>query len=213
MYEKNMELIIPTWNRVKYLDRTPSHFSKSPFLEYNVTIIDYNSTDNTREIYKKYEKIFPQLKIIKNNKNIDRLTNILHCYEIPTSTYLWLVGDNDNYDFSNCFQIIDIIEKSDFDLIFVQDYDKFNLTTISTHELYEKGHCNHFIMIFSTITTFILKTELYTPKYIQEEYFMVKYGFPHFTFANKVSEENFSIYIFPFQMRPLMKTKMILLIH
>ena len=46
MYKKNMEIIIPTWNRAKYLDRTLSQFANSPFREYKITILNNNSTDN-----------------------------------------------------------------------------------------------------------------------------------------------------------------------
>ena len=201
MNEKNMEIVIPTWNRAKYLDRTLSQFSKSSFLDYKFTIIDNNSTDNTQEICKKYQEIFPNFNVIRNNKNIGGLPNILRCYEIATAKYLWLVGDNDTYDFSNCNEVIDKVENSDFDLIFVQGHDQINLTTTSTEEIYENGYGNDLIMILGTISAYILKTELYTEECIQEGYMINHNWFPHFTFANKALKENFSVFISPKSIR------------
>lgn len=201
MYKKNMEIVIPTWNRAKYLDRTLSQFANSPFRDYKITILNNNSTDNTQEVCEKYKSVFPNLKIIKNNKNIGGLANILRCYEIATEKYLWLIGDNDTYDFSNCDELINIIENEDYDLIFVQDYDKINLKSTSIEEIYEKGHGNDLIMVLGTISAYILKTELYTEECIQEGYTMINDWFPHFSFANKAFNENFSVFISPIRIR------------
>ena len=201
MYKKNMEIIIPTWNRARYLDRTLSQFANSPFREYKKTIINNNSTDNTQEVCEKYNSVFPNIKIIKNNKNIGALANILRCYEIATEKYLWLVGDNDLYDFSNCDELINIIENEDYDLIFVQEHDKINLTSTSIEEIYEKGCGNDLIMVLGTISAYILKTELYTEECIQEGYNMIDDLFPHFAFANKALKENFSVFISPIRIR------------
>ena len=201
MYNKKMEIIIPTWNRAKWLDRTLSQFANSPFLEYKITILNNNSPDNTLEVCEKYDKIFPHFKVITNNKNIGGLANILRCYEIATEKYLWLVGDNDTYDFSNCDELINIIENENYDLIFVQDYDKINLKSTTIEEIYEKGCCNDLIMVLGTISAFILKTELYTSDCIEQGYMINNDWFPHVTFANKAFEENFSVFISPIRIR------------
>lgn len=201
MYKKKMEIIIPTWNRADYLENTLSQFAESPFIDYKITILNNNSTDHTQEVCEKYKKIFPNLNVIKNNKNIGGLANILRCYEIAEAKYLWLVGDNDNYDFSDCSDIIDIIENSDYDLIFVQENDKIKLTSTSIEEIYEKGYGNDMIMVLGTISAYILKTELYTSECIQEGYTMINDWFPHFAFANKAMKENFSVYVSPKRIR------------
>ena len=57
MKNEKMEIIIPTWNRAKYLDRTLSQFANSPFREYKITILNNNSTDNTQEVCEKYTSV------------------------------------------------------------------------------------------------------------------------------------------------------------
>lgn len=191
----NLEIIIPTWNRSEYLERTLSQFANSPFKNVKITIIDNASSDNTPEVCDKYKDIFPNFKIIRNNKNIGLSANILRCYEIAKEEYMWLVGDNDNYDFSDCSEVISAIEKSEFDLIFVQGNDKTNLKKTTIHELYEAGHGNDIIGLMGTISAYILKTELFTSECLQEGYDIAGYLYPQLAFMKKACDENFSAYI------------------
>ena len=191
----NLEIIIPTWNRFEYLERTLSQFANSPFKNVKITIIDNASTDNTPKVCDKYKHIFPNFKIIRNNKNIGLSANILRCYEIAEEEYMWLVGDNDNYDFSDCSEVIQAIEKSEFDLIFVQGNDKTNLKKTTIHELYETGHVNDVIGLMGTISAYILKTELFTSECLQEGYDIAGYLYPQLAFMKKACDENFSVYI------------------
>lgn len=193
-----LEIIIPTWNRAKYLERTLIQFQNSPFFNCKITIIDNNSSDNTPKICEKYKQIFPNLHIIRNNKNIGLSGNILYSYTIATSEYMWLVGDNDNYDFSDCSEIFNEIKKAKSDLIFIQGIDgenKINLKTTTTNELYEKGYGYDIIGLMGTISSYIFKTELYTSECIQEGYNIAKYLYPQTAFTKKALNENFTVYL------------------
>lgn len=192
---KKLEIIIPTWNRAKCLERTLSQFKDSPFLNYKITIIDNNSTDNTQEVCEKYKNIFPNLNIIKNKKNVGLSANILRCYEIAEAEYMWLIGDNDNYDFSDCSEVIEAIESSRFDIIFVQGSGETDLKESTVNEAYEKGYTNEIIGLLCTISAYILKTELYTSECIQEGYNLAKYLYPQAAFMKKACEENFSVFM------------------
>lgn len=195
MTHEKLEIIIPTWNRAKYLERTLSQFKKSPFFNYKITIIDNDSTDNTQEICQKYKEIFPNLNIIKNKRNIGLSANILRCYEIADAEYLWLVGDNDNYDFSDCSEVIEAIENSKFDLIFVQGNDETNLRKTTIHEAYELGYTREIIGLINTISAYILKTELITSEWIQKGYEIAKYLYPQTALMKKACEEDFTLLI------------------
>lgn len=197
----NLEIIIPTWNRFKYLERTLSQFANSPFKNCKITIIDNASTDNTPQVCEKYKNIFPNLRIIRNNKNIGLSANILRCYEIAEEKYMWLVGDNDNWDFSDCFEVINAIEESEFDLIFIQGNDKTDLRKTTIHELHEKGYGNNIIGLMGTISAYILKTELFTSECLQEGYNIAKYLYPQLAFMKKACDENFSVFISSKRMR------------
>jgi glycosyltransferase involved in cell wall biosynthesis len=196
-YEK-LEIVIPTWNRAEYLERTLIQFQNSPFFNYKITIIDNNSSDNTPEICEKYKQIFPNLHIIRNNKNIGLSGNILYSFTIAKAEYMWLVGDNDNYDFSDCSEVFYEIDKGEADIIFIQGVDgenKINLESTTVHELFEKGYGYDFFGLIRAISTYIFKTELYTSECIQQGYDIAKYLYPQLAFAKKALDENFNIYL------------------
>lgn len=196
--KNKLEIVIPTWNRSKYLERTLIQFQNSPFFNYKITIIDNNSSDDTPKVCEKYKQIFPNLNIIRNNKNIGLSGNILYSYTIATAEYMWLVGDNDNYDFSDCSEIFNEIEKSEIDLIFIQGNkgeNEINLKTTTINELYEKGYGYDVLGIMRTISAYIFKTELYTSECIQEGYDIAKYLYPQLAFVKKAIKEDFTVYL------------------
>lgn len=188
-----LEIIIPTWNRSEYLEKTLSQFAKSPFINYKITIIDNASTDNTQEVCNKYKEIFPKFEIRRNNKNIGLAANILRCYEIATAEYLWLLGDNDEYDFTYCEDVIEAIESSEFDLIFIQNTQNVSLKKSTVHEIINNGKMG-IVGAMGTISNYILRTDLYTSECIQEGYVIAKYLYPQLAFAKKAYADNFSIF-------------------
>lgn len=201
MVEKKMEIIIPTWNRSKLLERTLEQFKDSPFHEYKITIIDNHSDDETSQVCAKYEKIFPNLKVFHNNKNIGASANILRCYEIVTSEYTWLIGDNDFYDFTNCSEVIDAMESSKYDLIFIQKNNLINFKEATVDELFDNGCGGDFIRFMGNISTYIFKSDLFTSEVIQEGYMLAHTWYPHLAFTKKALNENFSVYFFQHDMR------------
>ena len=117
MLEQLLEINIPTYNRANLLDKTLSELLISPFKRCTITIIDNCSPDNTPEICEKYKKLFPNLTIIRNSANIGGNANIMHCYERGKKMYNWVLGDNDELNFSNCKDLIEQIESKKFDLL------------------------------------------------------------------------------------------------
>lgn len=197
MIEGNMEIIIPTYNREKCLDNLLSQFANSPFLNYKITVIDNASEDNTLGICEKYKEIFPNLIIFRNNKNIGLSANLLRCFETATSEYMWLVGDNDYYDFSDCSDLIEALESSKFDLIFIQRFgklDNLDLKETTIKKLADEGYTNNVIRLFATVSIYIFKSELFTSEDIQKGYDMARDLYPQLVLAKKAFEENFSIY-------------------
>ena len=70
MLEDLLELILITYNRDSYLDKTLEQLLDSPFKNCKITILDNCSPDNTPEICKKYVGKFPNMIIKRHNINI-----------------------------------------------------------------------------------------------------------------------------------------------
>ena len=103
MIKENLQIIIITYNRAKYLERTLNKFFEieCPIKDCHILVLDNNSNDNTKELIENYQAIHPNLQYIKNNKNVGANANIAKAFEYNTKKYLWIVADDDLYDFAN----------------------------------------------------------------------------------------------------------------
>ena len=196
MIEEKLEILLITYNRYKDLDNTFKQFLDSPFSDCKFTILDNCSDDETPEICTKYQKLFPNMNIIRHVKNIGGNANVLRAFEISSSLYTWIICDDDSYDFSDCLDIINAIDSGKFDLISPgspaeQDWER-GLTT-SIKKLVRKGSF-YFVAKFFVPGT-IFKTKLFDSLCIVNGYSNAHNLFPHFPFVNKSFENDFSIYI------------------
>ena len=117
MIEEKLEILLITYNRYKDLEKTLKQFYDGPFSECKFTILDNYSDDNTPDVCTKYQKLFPNLIITRHEKNIGGNANILRAVETSNSLYTWVICDDDNYDFSDCSDIINAIDSEKYDLI------------------------------------------------------------------------------------------------
>lgn len=196
MIEKKLEIMIITYNRSKDLENTFKQLIKSPFTKCKITVLDNCSNDNTPHICLKYQKMFFNMKIIRHKKNIGASANYLRAVELSESLYTWVLCDDDNYDFSDCLDIIDAILTEKFDLISVghPSYSNWKRgVETTTKKLIDSGAT--YFTTLSFIPSSIYKTELYDSYCIYNSYSNVYTMFPHFVFINKSIEDNFSIYV------------------
>lgn len=114
---------IPTYNRANLLNDTLfSIFSQSSniFLPYiEIIVSDNNSTDNTYDIVARYIKTFPGIiKYHKNNANIWSKKNVIKVTTYAEWKYLWLLSDDDCITNFSLEYLLEIIHKTDFDILF-----------------------------------------------------------------------------------------------
>lgn len=97
-----LDIFIVTYNRINNLKYTLEQLlaDSSPIKNYSITILDNNSTDGTSELIEEYARRYPNIKHIKHNRNIGANANIARAYELASKDYLWILADDDNYDFS-----------------------------------------------------------------------------------------------------------------
>lgn len=104
--QSKIQIMLITYNRAYYLERTLKQIlaDTSPIKNYDITILNNASTDETDDIIKKYQKKFPNLKHIKHRINIGGNANIVRAFELGAQSgkeYVWVLCDDDYYDFSN----------------------------------------------------------------------------------------------------------------
>ncbi len=115
MLKERLQISIITYNRCDYLARTLECFfaDNSPIKDFDLLVLDNNSTDKTEEIVQEFQKKHPNLTYIKNNKNVGANANIVKAFEYNKKDYLWVVADDDVYDWKNWTELEQAIENDE----------------------------------------------------------------------------------------------------
>lgn len=116
----DLEIILITYNRKKHLQKTFDQiFAKdSPIKNFPITILDNKSDDGSSELIEEYKLKFPNITHIIHNHNIGGNANIARAYETASKKYVWVLCDDDYYDWSNWNEIQSAIESDKYDLIY-----------------------------------------------------------------------------------------------
>lgn len=103
----DITIAIPTYNRSFFLSRLLGRLSNTNLRNAKVLIVDNCSTDDTQEVAKMYagDNFKLNLRYIKNAANIGGDANILRCFEVADTEWVWILGDDDLPVF-NCIEIL-----------------------------------------------------------------------------------------------------------
>lgn len=118
--EDKLEIVIPTFNRCEKLGITFSYLlgENSPVKNCDITILDNCSTDDTPNLVKKIAEKHPNVKYRRNARNIGSVSNIDRSVEIAEKQYLWVIGDDDMYDWG-CWGEVEKAIENEVDVIVV----------------------------------------------------------------------------------------------
>src|SRR3989338_1301944 len=114
---KKLEPVLITFNRSTYLEKTLSAFLKGGLQSMRLHILDNASTDNTQEVVRRFQELWPNLQYHRNKYNIGGNANILRAVEIVDSEYHWVIGDDDEWFLENIPELIVALQKGDADII------------------------------------------------------------------------------------------------
>lgn len=184
MIKDILEIILVTYNRKNPLQSTLENVfcEQSPIKDCAITILDNCSDDGTSELCQEYAAKYPNLKHIRHNRNIGGNGNIARAFEIASQKYLWVLCDDDTYDWRN-FGEIKTALKEDYDLIY----------TI----LGETGKIKNIADAFfsgSFVPGFICKTSFITAPVMDNMMFNISNMFPHLCIIAKMINDNAKIY-------------------
>lgn len=179
--KNNLQIILITYNRKDKLENTFKQiFAKnSPIRDFDITILDNCSTDGTSELCKQY----PNVKHIRHDKNIGGNANIVRAYEMATKKYVWVLCDDDKFDFSN-FKEIEQAIKNDYDVILA-----------STYAIKDRNNLSQLVRQLTFVPAGIYKTKLITSTVLMNMYFNLSNMFPHLAVVCKAINSDCSFYI------------------
>ncbi len=169
MLKETLQIFLITFNRSDRLKNTlMSVFaSDSPIKDFDITVIDNNSSDDTETVVKEFCEKLPNLKYCKNRFNIGGNGNIARTFELPEKEYFWILCDDDCYDWSAWGEVEKAISANP-DLVIVSNDNlkkEINLGTIAKQ--------------LTFLPSAIYKTSNITDDVIHDAQFNIPFLFPH----------------------------------
>lgn len=139
MISKKVDIIVPVYNKSKYLNSLLNSFQYLPKEYFNIIIVDDGSTDNSVLIVKKYlitnknENIFLREK---ENGGVSSARNL--GLSIAKSEYIWFFDPDDKIhdDFLNNFGMVNDLNEDIIVFNFVIENVKFKKISTNTHKIY-----------------------------------------------------------------------------
>jgi len=90
-----LSICIPTHNRARFIGETLQSIVSQANDRVEIVVSDNASEDNTEEIVRSYQKIFPRLVYSRNETNIGADKNYLRSIELGKGDYCWFMGSDD----------------------------------------------------------------------------------------------------------------------
>ena len=110
-----LQIILITYNRFHHVKKTFEQFilaDNSPIKNFDILVLDNNSTDNTKNYITQIMTYHSNVKYSKNKYNLGISGNIAKAMETADKEYLWIICDDDIYDWSNWDEIEKAIENN-----------------------------------------------------------------------------------------------------
>ncbi len=179
-----LDIYLITYNRSKKLEQTLNTLlaENSPIKDFDIKIIDNNSTDETADIIKKIKKKYSNVHYEKNKYNIGGNANIMKAFYNAEKEYVWVLADNDEYSWIGWGDLEKAIY-SNKDAIFVANYE---CPSLDIAQQYIQA---------SFLPAIIYKTSLLDDVVFGNMAFNISNMFPHLAIAAKLINENREICI------------------
>jgi len=196
-----LEIFVITYNRSEFLEKTLMYLKDSKFSNFQITIQNNCSTDDTVEVFQSFQnnygKSFQSLRLISNLFNFGPNVNFLKAIELSQSKYTWVLCDDDVINASDIDDVLKILEEENFDLIHVGAHPEKERVIFELKEtprnLIEKGY--RYFAYCSFMPCNIFKTELFQNQFLISGYNNVTNSYPHMPYLFDVFLKDKLIYI------------------
>jgi glycosyltransferase involved in cell wall biosynthesis len=193
----DLELLIPTFNRAESLRDTLERLAASPFATCRTTVLDNASPDATPQVCAELAPRFADLRVVRHPRNLGGVANLLRAFELPEATYAWVLADDDDLDFSDCADVVGVLEDGRADLVSLgapgrDGWPNGELTT--ARALLRTGR--RFFHVFGFVPNTVYRTALFDGDALAEGYLEAGHYYPHFPFLRRLVEDHdASVYV------------------
>ena len=179
-----LQIFLITYNRLEKLKYTLENLLKSPIKDFNIIILDNQSNDGTKEYCEEFIQKNPTFTYIRNKINLGISGNIIRAMELASKKWLWIICDDDNFNWQNWDEIEKALNDEQYDIV---------------HTTYSEGFRSEEYAYLINEEAFI-PTCIYNTKHInaltmQNAYAMAYTLLPHHAIGCKVINEKGKIYV------------------
>ena len=169
-----LEICLITYNRKDFLRRTLTQLlaDSSAVKSLPITVLDNASTDGSSELIKEFAAQHSNLTHIRHEKNIGGNANICRAFELAHQKYIWVLADDDTYEWSGWDEVKQAMEKG-------MDFILVSRTFFPQRPLTDFEILNEMSFLPGTI----FKTEHITDEVLQAAYNNISNSFPHLALA------------------------------
>jgi len=193
----NLEIIVITYNRSKYLKNTLENIVNSRLRSCKVTVLNNASTDDTLEVCEYYKSIFSAFVVITHAHNIGLGANIIRALEVGSAKYSWVLCDDDVLDFSYLDDIDKVLEEGKVDLLHVGGHPMKPWVEgeryANIKSLFSEGY--PYFKYASFLPANIFKTENFQTTALISGYANVVNAYPHMPYLLGLYEKDAEIYL------------------
>jgi len=186
MLKNDIDIFLITYNRAKELERTLGRLLEvgSPIKDFEIKLLDNASTDETEFFCRELAKKHPNIVYIRNRINLGISGNIIKAMELANKKWLWVLCDNDDYDWSHWDGIAEALTSDIYDIV---------------HTTYTEGKRNETYPYLINEEAFI-PTPIYCTRHITSQTMHNAYGIaytllPHHAIGCKVINENGKFFV------------------
>lgn len=90
-----ISICIPTYNGSAYLSEALNSALPQSFTDFEVLVVDDNSTDNTLEIANRYAALDTRIRVLKNSHNLGLVANWNRCIELARGEWIKFLFQDD----------------------------------------------------------------------------------------------------------------------
>lgn len=191
-----LSIILTTYNRSKQLQVTLDALKNSPIKDCRITILNNHSTDDTLDVCKKLALSFENFQVVTHSVNLGGgCENYIHAIDYCNTEYMWILSDDDTYDFSSFDDVEEEIFKANVNIIQVGAHNDrtWDWGICDTPKALQKlGY--PFFKYSSFLPCTIFKYDFFV-RYIKDAYDYIHYRYPHLPSIVSAYNNNLPIYV------------------
>ena len=129
----SVTIVLPNYNKEKYIEESINSVLSQTFKNWNLIIIDDNSSDNSKKIIKKYNRENINFIFLKKNKGVSFCRNL--GIRLSKSKYISFLDSDDYWSPEKLEEQVAFMEKFNYEFTYT-DYTPF--TSKSNIKLFKK---------------------------------------------------------------------------